>query len=306
MSAESDILQKLRNVLQWHVNDNNSLNEHMFQILYHLYMQGIINESKLRLVVFPINKVELKCKVTFEGRRVAFLSGCSDLGVGVARTDKLTANERIVELKAFGGKMTRMASLNHARDQLLGQLYTMQSSCPNPPQRSQGLLTDLSRIMIAFGCKPENSDHRFVISSTIQEPVDYICHLLFVLMKREESKRDTIFNPKITQPLPVDDEDTDEAPGDATDSNRLTQIPTSLVMPKAAHQTKSRTRKVGGRQRQMRVIDLNADDREYVRERELRYIYAHDMLCQGEVYLSKDNIENRQPRNPTPYAVAIM
>ena len=113
---------------------------------------------------------------------------------------------------------------------------------------------------------------------------------MFVLMDRDKSKRDIIFDPRFKQPLPVDDEEAEEAPEGDLDGQYL--MPTSLLMPENQQRTRSSTRTTGkaGHQREMRVFDLNADDREDAREQKLRYIYAHDAFRQGYGYLNKENL----------------
>lgn len=308
LQKEGAVLQEVRSMLQWHVDRRNPLKESDFQAVFHLYLRGLIHEASMELTVSAANRAKLSCKVIVNGSNVE-LSGFTDIRVGKdVESSSLLAkcDDKIGELKLFGGKLEDIPSCNAARDQLLGQLFTLNNmrSSPRKSAVTGGFLTDLKRIMIVLGGKKPNIKmQKFAISSSVQELSEYICHLLF-LTGITEHEIGRVLDTQVGAKLAID---TDDA-GQNSFQSKLSSYAMSKDISEKSGARKGNSGKKSGKQnkgsqlRALQVIDLNAGDREEEREECLRQIYEHDALCRGFAYLSQQNLENHSSRKAhSPY-----
>ena len=295
----------LRDALNWHVVKNRCLAETYCQIAFEVYLQGLLDALAQRtkvapLEVSPANKIHLQCKVKFN-RTTKEITGYSDLIVQKKERSAggkmvFIGNEVIGEVKSFGGALEQAAKRNASRDQLLGELFAMSNMCVHggglTPCRA--FLTDVMRVMISICFHDEATQtYKLALSSTIQEPEDYICYLLLIIvMDLDEAFIDHILK-SLDEPVAIDADDdcADKLSQGSTACDSEAAKPERLVF---AETKKKPQCDQTGRRRALQVIDLNADDREAEKEDQLRAIYEHDALCKGYVLLTEENLRNRR------------
>jgi hypothetical protein len=309
LCTEVKYLETLRNAMQWHSNQKSSLSEKSCQMLFTVYLQGLIDALQSRtlgmqeLQVYAATTTLFKCKLI--GEKPFTLRGHTDFCVEKERKQSsnqyLSGSAVIAEMKRIGGALEQEATRNAARDQLIGQLFTvniMRSTSKSVSTRSKsipirGFLTDVKRIMIAFCFCIDKETHSVALSSTIQEPADYICYLLFILMDHDEECTDNIF-----RSLKADgsiDIDADDEPQEKKIDELITPTSLNSVIKADGKTSGGKHKRVsrGNRHRAFEVIDLNAGDSEEEREEQIRVLYEHDALCHGYYYFHKENLQNR-------------
>lgn len=303
MTEECEYLHMIRDALNWHITKNRRLTETCCQMLFVVYLQGLLGALAQRtqvapLEVSPANKIPLQCQVKCK-RLTKDLTGYPDIIVQkkdriVKKKMNFTNNEVIGEMKRFGGALEQAASRDAAREQLLGELFTMSNMCAKAGGLApcRAFLTDFMRVIVSV-CfhDTETQTYKIALSSTIYEPKDYICYLLLILMDLDEDFMDHVLK-SLDEPIAIDADESnaDELSQSSKAGDNEEAKPERLAL----EEPKNKQGSMRGRRRALRVIDLNAGDREAEREDRLRAIYEHDALCKGQLLLTEENLRNRR------------